>query len=76
MHVQRSEQTRSIANQDPRILQKYLINDALNKGYEIWVRFKFTGDTTKVAETRENSHLDEYDYALNERRNGVRHILQ
>ena len=49
---------------------KHLINDALDKGYELWVRFKFTGNTKRGAEEEENDLLDKYDYAWNERRNG------
>ena len=52
-----------------------LINDALDKGYELWVRVKSTGNTTRIAESRENELLDRYNYAWNERKNGVRHIL-
>ena len=49
--------------------KKDLLNDALNKGYELWVRFRFTRNATKVAESKENSLLDKYNYAWNERRN-------
>ena len=55
--------------------KKDLINDALNRGYELWVRFRFTGSTKRSTEARENALLDTYNYAWNERRNGVRHIL-
>ena len=53
-----------------------LINDALDKGYELWVRVKYTRINTKsAAEYKENVLLDKYNYAWNERRNGVRRIV-
>lgn len=61
---------------------KDLINEALERGYEFWVRVKIvTGchpykEDAEVAEDMENKLLDRYDYAWNVRRNGrVRNIL-
>ena len=55
------------------------INDALSKGYELWVRVKIvegSNPSRKKAEAMENEFLDEYDYAWNKRNNGqVRYIL-
>ena len=45
-----------------------LINDALRKGYELWVRYKQAG-STEVAQRWENALLAEYDYAWNVRNN-------
>ena len=54
-----------------------LINDALRKGYELWVRVKRTGVNARAtAERAENALLAKYDYAWNIRNNGaVRSIL-
>lgn len=54
--------------------KKDYINDALAKGYELEVRMK-TAPDKKEAERLENELLDKYDYAWNERRNGIRKIL-
>ena len=58
--------------------KKDLINDALGRGYELWVRVKTSGGhaSRKNAEDMENELLDKYDYAWNIRNNGgIRHIL-
>lgn len=47
-----------------------LINDALNRGYELWVRYKQAGSPVE-AQDWENTLLDEYDYAWNYRNNNV-----
>ena len=52
-----------------------LINDALRRGYELWVRVKSTQDR-ETAEDLENELLDHYNYAWNVRCNGgLRRIL-
>lgn len=55
-----------------------LINDALSRGYELWVRVKYA-DNEKNAKQMENALLESYDYAWNKRQNGgdngIRHIL-
>lgn len=52
-----------------------LINDALRRGYELWVRVKSARDR-EMAEDLENDLLDHYNYAWNVRYNGVlRRIL-
>ena len=52
-----------------------LINGALGRGYELWVRVK-TSEGRRNAEEMENELLDEYDYAWNKRNNGrIRKIL-
>ena len=52
-----------------------LINEALGRGYELWVRVK-TSEGRENAEEMENELLDEYDYAWNKRNNGrIRKIL-
>lgn len=53
---------------------KKLINGALEKGDEVHVRVKRTA-TKADAEKLENELLDKYDYAWNERENGIRKIL-
>ena len=54
----------------------HLINDALSRGYELWVRYKKTGGSAKKAQKWENDLLNKYDYAWNERSNGsIRDIL-
>lgn len=56
-----------------------LINDALNKGYELWVRVKIDegrNPSRENTEAMENGFLARYDYAWNIRENGeIRHIL-
>ena len=52
-----------------------LINDALRRGYELWVRVKSARDR-ETAEDLENELLDHYNYAWNVRGNGgLRRIL-
>ena len=52
-----------------------LINDALSRGYELWVRVKSARDR-ETAEDLENELLDHYNYAWNVRGNGgLRRIL-
>ena len=52
-----------------------LMNDALTKGYELWVRVK-TSEGRNNAEDMENKLLEKYDYAWNFRENEeIRHIL-
>ena len=55
------------------------INDALQKGYELWVRVEKNGPSsdrsTTTAENRENELLKKYDYAWNVRNNAIRDIL-
>lgn len=50
------------------------INEALAKGYTLEVRLK-TAKNKEEAEGLENELLEKYDYAWNERRNGIRKIL-
>ena len=53
------------------------IDDALSRGYELWVRVKRAGGSREDAEEQENELLDRYDYAWNERRNNnLREILR
>ena len=54
-----------------------LINDALTRGYELWVRVKSTGVNARAtAQRAENKLLAQYNYAWNIRNNGaVRFIL-
>jgi len=54
-----------------------LINDALIRGYELWVRVKSTRYPRKLnAERMENKLLATYSYAWNKRNNGnIRYIL-
>ena len=58
-----------------------LFNDALRKGYELWVRVRVVEedypDGKEDAEDLENKFLARYDYAWNERKNGncIRDIL-
>lgn len=55
--------------------KKDLMNEALRKGYELWVRVK-TSRGTDNAQELENELLKKYDYAWNVRNNGkIRHIL-
>ena len=52
------------------------INDALGKGYELWVRVKIVEGSKQNAEAMENTLLGRYDYAWNRRINGqIRYIL-
>ena len=55
-----------------------LINDALSRGYELWVRYK-QARTAEEAQDWENALLAAYDYAWNKRcnggNNGIRYIL-
>ena len=59
--------------------KKDLINDALKKGYELWVRVKKVegkNPSRKDAEAMENVLLNAYDYAWSTRINGqIRKIL-
>ena len=55
------------------------VNDALRRGYELWVRAKIVEvarPRREDAEAMENTLLDKYDYAWNKRCNGpMRKIL-
>ena len=56
-----------------------LMNEALRRGYELWVRVKPTSARQKLyAERMENELLANFDYAWNKRNNGnrLRNILQ
>ena len=57
-----------------------IINDALQRGYELCVRVKTSGRNSdrsrKTAENRENELLERYDYAWNFRNNGKTRIRQ
>ena len=48
--------------------KQVLINDALRKGYELWVRYKLA-ENVEEARRLENELLAMYDYAWNVRRN-------
>lgn len=55
-----------------------LINDALRRGYELWVRVKVSqalDDCKADAERMENELLAKYNHAWNIRNNAVRSIL-
>ena len=53
-----------------------LINDALNRGYELWVRVKVSDSNEEEdAENMENELLERYNYAWNVRNNAIRNIL-
>ena len=56
------------------------INDALQRGYELWVRVKTSGRSSdhsrEAAGNMENKLLERYDYAWNFRNNGKRRIRQ
>ena len=52
-----------------------LINDALRRGCELWVRFKPTRDEDEAME-EENKLLSRFNYAWNIRNNGLRPILE
>ena len=59
-------------------IKKDLINDALGRGYELWVRVKMstaTYDCDLDAERMENELLAKYNYAWNIRNNATRGIL-
>ena len=49
--------------------KKDLINEALDGGYELWVRVKLAS-SEQDAQEMENALLRKYDYAWNKRRNG------
>ena len=49
--------------------KKDLINEALARGYELWVRVK-PASSERKAQNMENALLHDYDYAWNERQNG------
>ena len=52
-----------------------LINDALSRGYELWVRYKQAG-SAEQAQAWENTLLAMYNYAWNVRNNGnIRAVL-
>jgi hypothetical protein len=54
-----------------------LIDDALEKGYELWARVKPSGRSKVRAEDLENDLLSKYNYAWNIRDNiGVRDVLR
>ena len=55
--------------------EKDLINEALERGYELWVRVK-PALSEKDAQSMENALLRKYDYAWNKRRNGGRDGLR
>ena len=56
------------------------INDALQRGYELWVRVKTSGRSSdrsrKTAEKMEDELLQKYDYAWNIENNGKTRIRQ
>jgi len=59
--------------------KKDLINDALERGYELWVRVKISTprrNCREDAERMENELLAKYNYAWNIRNNAVRSILR
>ena len=51
-----------------------LINDALSRGYELWVRYK-QARSAEEAQTWENALLNRYDYAWNIRNNGTIRVI-
>ena len=53
-----------------------IINRALQRGYELWVRVKTSGRSRKDAENMENELLRKYNYAWNLRNNGKTRIRQ
>jgi len=58
--------------------KEVFINNALLRGYELWVRVKIAEGSKprETAQAMENALLDKYDYAWNTRRNGrIRNIL-
>ena len=56
-----------------------IINKALQRGYELWVRVKTSGRSSdrsrKTAGNMENELLQRYNYAWNVRNNAIRDIL-
>lgn len=54
--------------------KKDLINAALGRGWELWVRFK-QAENVDAAKSMENNLLRTYNYPWNIRNNGVRPIL-
>ena len=55
-----------------------LFNDALSRGYELWVRVKISqarNNPREDAERMENELLATYNYAWNVRNNAIRNIL-
>ena len=56
-----------------------MINDALQRGYELWFRVKTSGPKNPnhklLAQEMENELLEKYDYAWNVRNNAIRDIL-
>ena len=56
--------------------KRTLVNEALEKGYELWVRVKTSNQSRVRAEDMENRLLRTYDYPWNVRRNNaIRDIL-
>lgn len=58
--------------------KRNLINDALSRGYELWVRVKMSqarDHCREDAERMENELLKTYNYAWNVRKNAIRSIL-
>ena len=55
-----------------------LINDALARGYELWVRVKIaeSDEPRKYAEEMQNELLAQYNYAWNIRNNAIRDLLR
>ena len=49
--------------------KKDIINEALARGYELWVRVK-PASSERKAQSMENALLRDYDYAWNKRQNG------
>ena len=49
--------------------KKDIINEALARGYELWVRVK-RASSEREAQSMENALLRDYDYAWNKRLNG------
>lgn len=54
--------------------EKELINDALNRGYELSVRYKEAANVEE-ATGLENELLKKYNYAWNIRNNAIREVL-
>ena len=67
-------QSRIVAYTSTGNHKKDLINAALERGWELWVRFKNATDDDE-AKDMENALLGSYNYAWNIRNNGVRPIL-
>ena len=51
-----------------------VINDALSRGYELWVRYK-QARSAEEAQAWENDLLNRYDYAWNVRNNGTIRVI-